>query len=139
METNRHSLHGYVMWIYCSVQNSSLQVQSIHNQSHRYYKMGPESSRGKRTKQRADLRLIPEEASLSWGFLWGTSAISYNTQSSPSFSLLFWLLGAIKAIRSILTVSSYKQSLSSSCVPPTRPTIAFHSISFHFIALQDSL
>lgn len=138
METNRHSLRGYVMWIYCSVQNSSLQIQSIHNQSHRYYKMGLESCQGKRTKQRVDLKLIPEEASLSWGFLSGTSEISYNTEPSPSFSLLFWLLGAIKAIRSILTVSSYKQSLSSSYVPPTRPTIAFHFTSFHFIA-QDIL
>ena len=78
------------MWIYCSVQNSSL---------HKYrafiirvtdtIRWDQNLLKAKEPKQRVDLKLMPEEASLSWGFLSGTSEISYNTQSSPSFSPVF--------------------------------------------------
>ena len=68
------------MWIYCSVQNSSL---------HKYRafiirvtdttRWDQNLLKAKEPKQRVDLKLIPEEAFLSWSFLLGTSEISYNT------------------------------------------------------------
>lgn len=81
---NMGAIAGFIVQL-----KTCLQIQGIYNQSNRYQKMRLASSQGKMVKQRVDLKLLFEEAPMSWGFILGSPEISQNAHAPLPFLCLF--------------------------------------------------